>query len=335
MSGNWSASYSLELLKSLMSQDEIDMIWHVGDVGYADDACFHTIATALQFEYEKAYNGYMNWISPLTTQLPYHVVVGNHEAECHDPLCILRYKELGKPLSNFTAYNARWAMPSKESGGVENMWYSWNYGPIHFISIDTSTDFPDAPEQVKGGSHVFEAGYFAADGEYMKWVENDLKAAASDPSIRWIIAGGHRPFEDFNSDQLESLFEQYGVAFYFAGHSHSYSRFLSDQHHGVTHVVVGGAGCEEMVFAETNPTPGYHTNATCHEWSTRLVKGERRNRESVCAEAEFFTDAYAIGKLTAQDGGWGDLQWELLSSITGEVIDYVTIPSEKFPKKKI
>lgn len=169
----------------------------------------------------------------------------------------------------------------------------------------------------------------------MKWVENDLKLAASDSNIRWIIAGGHRPLNNFNSDSLISLFQEYGVSFYFAGHSHSYSRFLSDQYNGVTQVVVGGAGCEEMVFAESNPTPGYHTNATCHEWSKRLVKGEYRNKESVCAEAEFFTDAYAIGKLTAQDGGWGDLQWELLSSITGEVIDYVTISSESFPKKKI
>jgi hypothetical protein len=213
---------------------------------------------------------------------------------------------------------------------------SWDYGPIHFISIDTSTDFPDAPEQVKGGSHIFEAGYFGADGQYMKWVEDDLKAAASDSNIRWIIAGGHRPFNGgFDYSSLETLFEKYGVAFYFAGHSHSYSRFLADAHAGTTHVVVGGAGCEEMVFAETNPTPGFHTNATCHEWSTRLVKGERRNDESICSSAEFFTDAYAIGKLTALEGGWGDLQWDLLSSITGEVIDSVTLSADKFPKKKI
>jgi exo-beta-1,3-glucanase (GH17 family) len=32
-------------------------------------------------------------------------------------------RQLGIPLSNFTAYNARWKMPSEESGGVESMWY--------------------------------------------------------------------------------------------------------------------------------------------------------------------------------------------------------------------
>lgn len=51
MSGNWSASYSFELLKSLKNQNELDMIWHVGDVGYADDACFHTIATGYYLFY--------------------------------------------------------------------------------------------------------------------------------------------------------------------------------------------------------------------------------------------------------------------------------------------
>ena len=53
-----------------------------------------------------------------------------------------------------------------------NMAFSFDYGAVHFISIDTSTDFSDAPEQIKGGSHVFPAGFFAADGEYMQWVEN-------------------------------------------------------------------------------------------------------------------------------------------------------------------
>lgn len=29
MSGNWSASYSYELLKTMMNKNEIDMIWYV------------------------------------------------------------------------------------------------------------------------------------------------------------------------------------------------------------------------------------------------------------------------------------------------------------------
>ena len=49
---------------------------------------------------------------------------------------------------------------------------SWDYGAVHFTNIDTSTDFPNAPEGEKGDSGIFDAGHFAADGEYLEWVEN-------------------------------------------------------------------------------------------------------------------------------------------------------------------
>jgi hypothetical protein len=147
MAGNWSAVFSRDTLEQWKNSGEIDMVWHVGDVGYADDAVFHTLKTLVQFEYENAYNGYMNWMQNVTAALPYHVLpgtrlnssfsayqcgekgsflyheTGNHESECHDPACVVNPRQLGIPLSNFTAYNARWHMPSAESGGVESMWY--------------------------------------------------------------------------------------------------------------------------------------------------------------------------------------------------------------------
>ena len=44
-----------------------------------------------------------------------------------------------------------------------------------------------------------------------------------------------------------------------------------------------------------------------------------------CQNADFFTDAYAIGKLTIDNGGWGDIQWQLFSSIDGSILDSITI----------
>ena len=78
------------------------------------------------------------------------LLFSNHESECHSPACILGIETTGKYLNNFTAYNTRWTMPSNESGGVLNMWFSWNYADVHFVSIDTSTDFPNAPEGKTG-----------------------------------------------------------------------------------------------------------------------------------------------------------------------------------------
>jgi acid phosphatase type 7 len=171
MEGNWSAVFSRNLMEQWKDNGEVDMFYHVGDVGYADDAVFHSLATAVQFEYEDAYNGYMNWIENVTATMPYHVCPGNHESECHDPRCIIQFKKYGKPLSNFTAYNSRWVMPSESSGGVASMWFSWDHGPVHFTSIDTSTDFEGAPEGEKGDSGIFAAGHFAPDGAYLAWVE--------------------------------------------------------------------------------------------------------------------------------------------------------------------
>ena len=64
----------------------------------------------------------------------------------------------------------------------------------------------------------------APNGTYMAWLAKDLAAAAADPTIKWILAGGHRPFEDLptaHANELLALFKQYGVAMYFAGHGHS------------------------------------------------------------------------------------------------------------------
>ena len=54
--------------------------------------CAVWLPAATSFVFEGAYNGYMNWMQSLFSRIPYHVVVGNHEVECHDPACVLRYE---------------------------------------------------------------------------------------------------------------------------------------------------------------------------------------------------------------------------------------------------
>lgn len=148
-------------------------------------------------------------------------------------------------------------MPSAESDGVENMWYSFDWARVHMVSINTETDFAGAGEETKGDSGIYAAGSFAEDGVYMAWLEADLsKAAAARKAgeIDFIIAGGHRPFTDDEwCATVGALFLKYGVDMYFSGHSHSYSRFTADQHQGTTHVVVGGAGNDEHPWADGEP----------------------------------------------------------------------------------
>lgn len=49
------------------------------------------------------------------------------------------------------------------------MWYSFDYGNVHFISIDTETGYPGAAEEK---IYVLPCGGF---GDQMTWLEADLK----------------------------------------------------------------------------------------------------------------------------------------------------------------
>jgi len=237
-----------------------------GDISYADDYFLHD---PTGFGYESVYNSWMNWIQNMSSTKPYMVLPGNHETECHSPAC-LTSSELRNSLKNFSAFNVRWHMPYAESHSRSNMWYSFDYGNAHFISVNTETDFPGAEQQVPNiAAHELPAGHFGADGEYLAWLENDLKMAVANRKERpWIIAGGHRPIytavaQKNYTGPLESLLHKYGVDLYVSGHVHSYARSFSvydgnvvqktntsDDHYfnptDPVYAVVGGAGCDEM-----------------------------------------------------------------------------------------
>ena len=73
-------------------------------------------------KYEGVLNGYFNWMAPVLATIPFMVLPGNHESECHSPRCLIEISSRSLALRNFTAFEARWRMPSGESGGVGNMW---------------------------------------------------------------------------------------------------------------------------------------------------------------------------------------------------------------------
>jgi len=220
----WSAQFSLNRLETMQAAGQFDWVWHLGDIGYMDDSFAHSIGVELS--YDEAYNGYANWIQKLTSRQAYMVSPGNHESECHSPECLLHIDSIGKSLSNFSAYNARWHMPGIESSAraKQSMWYSWDYGSVHFVSINSETDWPGAEEQKEGDGHFSKlpAGGFGQAGEYLAWLQQDLeKAYKSREATGWpkyIVAGGHRPYDDIKTVHTD-LFAAYGVDLYMAGTS--------------------------------------------------------------------------------------------------------------------
>lgn len=304
-------------LETLRESTDFDMTVHVGDIAYADNAFLHvTDKCATEFCYEAVYDAWMDDMENFTDTKPYMVLVGNHEAECHSPACMAS-SVLRESLRNFSAYNARWAMPSKESNGLLNMWYSFDYASVHFVVLNTETDFTNAPENEYGGSgnvKTLRSGHFAPEGAYLKWLEEDLRKANENRAQRpWVIALGHRtwwafdgkPQDDMVRDAHAELFQKYNVDLYMAGHFHSYHRLTPREGNPETPVIVsGGAGCEEFK-------------------PDMLVSGEiDETGSNDLWDYRTFVKETQIGTLKVSSS---ELLWTAISTETGKVFDTVRL----------
>ena len=106
-------------------------------------------------------------IEPIASQVPYMTCPGNHEWHY-----------------NFSNYKARFNMPGDDNN---NMFFSFDIGPVHFVSI--STEF----------YYFLNFGLMQVVSQY-KWLEADL--AGVDRSLTpWVVLYGHRPMYCTNTDR--------------------------------------------------------------------------------------------------------------------------------------
>lgn len=193
-------------------------------------------------------------------------------------------------------------MPSASSGGVESMWYSFNYGKAHFVGFNTETDWSEAPEKTHDDSGLVPAGGFAPDGTLLKWLEADLaSASASRSQYPWLIVTGHRPIYSMDSvgpdgfpagqpeklqKAIEALMLKYKVDLFIVGHVHAYSRSYPVAANHVyntssnvytnppapIHLTVGGAGCDEMKNKQVD-----YKDATALPWAVSTERDHYGN----------------------------------------------------------
>jgi hypothetical protein len=235
-----------------LKKRNIDLFLHIGDISYADDKS----EIGNNPYYESTYNKFQESVSLFSNNRPYMVCPGNHDISCHS------ISDFGcdKNLRNFTAFNSRFKMPDN---GSKNMWYSFNYGPIHFISINTETDYKNAPTTP---NTIIGSGAGGGFGNQLKWLENDLKKV-NRTERNWIIVYGHRPMYskiifDYPLDSklrvrnaFEPIFIKYNVDIYFAGHIHAYERMYriingKKNDNGIYHIISGAAGSQEKVDSD-------------------------------------------------------------------------------------
>ncbi|OZJ01427.1 hypothetical protein BZG36_05750 [Bifiguratus adelaidae] len=232
--------------------DSYDFLWHTGDIAYADywlkeeiqGYLSNTTLTGGAELYETMLESFYDEMQPISSVKPYMVGPGNHEANCDnggttDPVHNITYTyDICLPGQlNFTGYINHFRMPSKESNGVGNFWYSWDHGLVHYIQLDTETDLgngilaPDAP----GGPEDENSGPFGSyPNEQVDWLAKDL--ASVDRSVTpWIVVGAHRPWYASYANKssaictvcknaFEPLLNKYEVDLVMHGHIHFYER---------------------------------------------------------------------------------------------------------------
>jgi 3',5'-cyclic AMP phosphodiesterase CpdA len=171
----------------------LDLVIHTGDLAYVNGT---------RREIEQHYFGVYE---RLIQSFPVFPAAGNHD-----------YATEGA-----APFREAFALPTNASMAPER-WYSFNWGPVHFVALDTQRI---GPEQVE-------------------WLERDL--ASHDRA--WTVVYGHHPPYSSGShgsdaqmqEHFVPVFEDYGVDVVFSGHDHNYERTLAID--GVRYVVTGGGG---------------------------------------------------------------------------------------------
>jgi len=138
------------------------LLFHNGDVSYAR-------GWGYLWEY------FMDLIQPIASAVPYMVSIGNHEYDYpgqpfnppwggygHDSA-----GECGIP------YQKRFHMPGPNTTQGRNLWYSFDYGNVHFLAFSSEHDFTEGSEQ-------------------LAFIEEDL-ASVDRTKTPWVIIAAHRP----------------------------------------------------------------------------------------------------------------------------------------------
>ena len=258
-------------------------------------------------QYQKAV---FNQYPKLLQQTVLWPALGNHDA--------LSSFADGQSGPYFDAFN----LPvNAEAGGISSdteAYYSFNYGNIHFISMDSyqSSRLPD--------------------GKMLTWLERDLLAN----NKPWVFAFWHNPpytkgshDSDREGPEIDMrgvvlpILETYGVDVIFAGHSHSYERsFLLDGHYGNSStlqnsmIVDGGDGQVDGTGAYTKPAGGGANQGAVYVVSGN---GSKTTTRGTFDHPAMFTSVVSLGSMVVDvDGNRMDA---IMLDSTGQEADHFTI----------
>lgn len=306
--------------------DDYEFIIHPGDYGYADDwylkpkNLFHG-----KDAYQAILEQFYDQLAPISGRKPYMAGPGNHEAACTEIPFTTGLCPEGQ--RNFTEFMHRFdeTMPTAFTSASKNttaqslaekakslaqppFWYSFEYGMVHIIMINTETDFPSAPDGPDGSAKL-DSGPFGRSGQQLEFLKADL--ASVDRTVTpWVIVGGHRPWYTTGTgackpcqEAFEDLMYKYGVDLGVFGHVHNSQRFLP-------------------VYKNTADAKGMNDPAA----PMYIVAGGAGNIEGLSpvglkpSFTEFvYADDYSYATLRILDAN--NLQVDFIQSSTGQILD--------------
>lgn len=197
-----------------------DLAVHVGDVSYPDGT--ERDLTLRHFSvYDEIFPG-----------VPFFPVPGNHDVKAADG----------------AAYDRAFDWP----GDGEDRWYTFRWGRVQFLGLDTSTG-------------ARKDSLSARTGAQYRWLVSTLDSVSRDTTLRWTVVFthhplyshrmgflGHGPAEEVR-EAIEPLLLEYGVDLVLAGHDHHYERTVPLRQGapvppgcGPVHMVIGGGGAARM-----------------------------------------------------------------------------------------
>jgi hypothetical protein len=204
-------------LAARMAADTFDLALHTGDVAYGNA---NLVGGASYTQYDNWLFGVYSWMR----SRPLYPSIGNHDDE----------------IGFAQAYRDVFVLPEQGASATypdnAERFYSFDYGPVHFVALDTEHAFIDT----------------ARRQEQLAWLDADL-AATTQP---WRVVYFHRPPYSSGTEHGSSLdvrqafapiFERRGVNLVLNGHDHDYERskpwreFVTTGS-PVTYVVTGGGG---------------------------------------------------------------------------------------------
>ncbi|TVU47939.1 hypothetical protein EJB05_07557 [Eragrostis curvula] len=220
-----------QLIKDLKN---IDMVFHIGDIAYANG-------------YLSQWDQFTAQVEPIAATVPYMVGSGNHERDWPGSGSFYGNLdsggECGVPAQNM------FYVPAENR---EQFWYSMDYGMFRFCIANTELDWRPGTEQYKFIEHCLSS----VDRQKQPWLIFLAHRVLGYSSATFYGAEGTTE-EPMGRESLQSLWQKYKVDIAMYGHVHGYERTCpvyenicvakaSDHYTGAftatTHVVVGGGG---------------------------------------------------------------------------------------------